>query len=174
MAKFKVVKEKPTELNDGDYLIDKPSFLDQIALHRAKRPSNKLTGLYHIRMIVDSIAQAYDPENMTAYSVKAHRYEGRPFDSDEQLNDIIVEALKSDYPAIFPKYLEARIRNRPVKTQRVVYVDSGIKNQYEIFYRNGFSEEVQETLKKEKSDKVVGKPAITKEQAEALKNQAST
>lgn len=169
MSKFVVVKEAPKELKKGEYLIDKPSFLEQIALHRAKKPRNGLTGSHYIRMVTDSISQAYDPENMTAYSIKAHNYEGRPFSTDEEFNEIIVEALRADYPAVFPKYLEVKVRNRPAKTERVIYVDSDIAGQYEIFYRNGLSEEKVEAPQKEKSNKVVGKPAVTKEEAEKLK-----
>lgn len=174
MSKFVVVKEAPTDLKKGEYVIDKPSFLEQIALHRAKKPRNGLTGSHYIRIVVDSIAQAYDPENMTAYSVKAHNYEGLKFNSDEEFNDIIVRALAIDCPSVFPKYLEARVRNRPAGTTLVYYVDSNIRGQYEIFYRNGFAEEKVEQPKKEKSDRVVGKPAVTKEQVEALKNQADS
>lgn len=158
MSKFKVVKEAPSTLNKGEYLIDKPSFLEQIALHKAKKPRNGLTGSHYIRMVTDSIAQAYDPENMTAYSVKAHLYEGRPFSTDEEFNSIIVEALWNDCPSVFSKYLDVKIRNRPAKTERVIYVDSDIKGQYEIFYKNGLSQEP--THEHKKSDKVVGKPAV--------------
>lgn len=174
MSKFVVVKEAPKELKKGEYLIDKPSFVEQIALHSAKKPRNGLTGSHYIRMVTDSIAQAYDPENMTAYSVKAHLYEGRKFETDEDMNTIIVEALTNDYPAVFAKYLENKIRNRPAKTELVIYVNSDIKGQYELFYQNGLSEQTEEAPQKPKSDKVVGKPAVTKEQAEAKKNQADS
>lgn len=140
MSKFVVVKEAPKTVNKGEYLIDKPSFVREIALHQAKKPRNGLTGSHYIRMVTDSIAQAYDPENMTAYSVKAHMYEGRPFASDEEMNQIMVEALTRDYPAIFAKYLETKLRQRPAGTSLVIYVDSGISGQFEIFYKNGFSE----------------------------------
>lgn len=171
MAKFIIVKETPQVVEEKTYLIDKPSFLEQITLHKTKRPTNGLTGAYFLRMIVDSIAQKYDPENMTAYSIKVHKYEGIKYSSDEELDALIVNALKQDYPAIFPKYLEIKIRNRPAKTETIIYVDSKITGQYEIFYRNGLAEEKKEVPVKPKSDKVVGKPAITKEQAETLKNQ---
>jgi hypothetical protein len=174
MAKFVVVKEAPAELKKGEYLIDKPSFLPQIVYHRAKTPRNGLTGTHYLRMLTDSIAQAYDPENMTAYSIKAHMYEGLKFNNDEDINNIIVTALKNDYPAVFGKYLDNKIRNRPKGTERIIYVDSNIKDQYEIFYRNSIDEEKVEAPQKPKSDKVVGKPAITKEQAEAQKNQADS
>lgn len=169
MSKFVVVKEAPKELKKGEFVIDKPSFLQEIALHQAKKPRNGLTGNHYIRMVVDSIAQAYDPENMSSYSVKAHNYEGRKFSTDQEFNDIIIEALTNDYPAVFAKYLDVKIRTRPSGTSLIYYVDSGIKGQYEIFYKNGLSEVEKEKTEKPKSDKVVGKPAITKEQAEALK-----
>lgn len=174
MSKFVVVKEAPKVLKDGEYLIDSPSFVEQIALHKSKKPRNGLTGSHYLRMIMDSISQAYDPENTTAYSIKAHLYEGRKFETDEDMNAIMVQAIQNDCPSIFPKYLEAKIRNRPVGTQLVIYVDSKITNQYEIFYRNGFAEVMNEPPQKPKSDKVVGKPAITKEEAEAKKNQADS
>lgn len=169
MSKFVVVKEAPKDLKKGEYLIDKPSFVEQISLHSSKKPRNGLTGSHYIRMVMDSIAQAYDPEGMTAYSVKAHKYEGRRFSSDEEFNDIIVQALTEDCPSVFPKYLEVKVRARPTGTTNVIYVDSNIKGQYEIFYRNGLGEDKVEAHTKVKSDKVVGKPAVTKEEAEKLK-----
>ncbi|MEM4726302.1 MAG: hypothetical protein QXG63_05120, partial [Nitrososphaerales archaeon] len=72
MSKFKVVSQRPETLKKGEYLIDKPSFLEEIALHRSKAPRNNLTGNFHLRMILDSIAQKYDPQNMTAYSVRVN------------------------------------------------------------------------------------------------------
>jgi hypothetical protein len=176
MSKFTVVKEAPKDLKKGEYLIDKPSFLTQIKLHNSKKPRNGLTGSHYIRMIIDSIAQAYDPENMTAYSIKAHKYEGRPFNSDEDMDAIIVDALKQDCPSVFTKYLDVKVRTRPSGTSHVFYVDSKIPFQYETFYKNGLSEtenDAKETIEKKKSDKVVGKPAITKEEAEALNKSLS-
>lgn len=174
MAKFVVVKTAPAELKNGEYLIDSPSFIDQIKLHTMKKPRNGFTGSHYIRMVMDSIAQAYDPENMTAYSIKAHLYDGRKIETDKDFNDILVEALRNDCPTVFPKYLEAKVRTRPAGTERVIYVDSNIKGQYEIFYANGLGEEEATVVEKPKSDKVVGKPAVTKEQAEAKKNQADS
>lgn len=163
MSKFLIVKEKPADLNKGEYLIDKPSFVTEIALHKAKSPKDGLTGPYYLRMIMDSIAQAYDPEGLTAFSIKAHNYTGRPFKSDEDMNEIMVEALKANCPAIFPKYLEVKVRARPAGTLKVIYVDSDIPGQDEIFYKNGLNEEGKEYVEKKKYDKVTGKLLTPKE-----------
>lgn len=150
MSKFQVVKSAPKDLKKGEHVIDTPSFLDQVKFHASKRPKNGLMGSYYLRMIVDSIGQAYDPENMTAYSVKAHNYEGRKFTSDEEAHAIVFEAIKNDYPAVFAKYLDKKIKARPSGTSTVYYVDSGLKGFREIFYQNGLSEvEVPVKSKKE-------------------------
>ena len=149
MSKFVIVKEAPKDLKKGEYLIDKPSFVEQIALHTHKKPRNGLTGSHYIRMVMDSIAQVYDPEHMTAYSIKAHKYEGRKFDSDEEFNDIIVQALVEDCPSVFPKYLEKKVRSRPAGTTKVIYVNSNIEGQLEIFYTNGLGEDKLEPSKKD-------------------------
>ena len=167
MSKFVVVKEAPKELKTGEFLIDKPSFLSQIALHQSKKPKNGLTGLHYLRMIIDSISQAYDPENMTAYSVKAFKYEGRKFTTDQDIDDIIVDALTQDYPSVFSKYLDVKIKTRPSGTSLIYYVDSNLKGANEIFYKNGLSEAEPEP--KKKSDKIVGRPAITNAQYELEK-----
>lgn len=159
MSKFVVVKETPKTLNKGEYLIDKPSFVPEIALHKTKIPHNGLTGTHYIRMVMDSIAQAYDPDNMTAYSVKAHNYEGRKFSSEEEMNDIVLEMLRADCPGVFTKYLDKKIRTRPSGTELVIYVDSKIPFQYEAFYKNGLSEVEKPKKSKDRSDE------------DALKNQ---
>jgi hypothetical protein len=168
MAKFLVVKEAPTELNAGDYIIDKPQFLEEINSQKAKAGRGGLTGTNHLRMILDAIAQSYDPERMTQYSAKVSNYEGRPYSDDNQLNDIVNEMLRADYPAVFSKYLEKKIKTRPKNTQTIYYVDSNIRGAYELFTQNGLDEIVAEKPVKEKSGRVVGKPAVTKEQAEEL------
>jgi hypothetical protein len=140
MGKFTVVTEAPKELAKNEYVIDKPNFLEDISLHSRKTPKNGLTGAFHMRMILDSVAQNYDPENMTAYSARVHNYEGRPFSSNEELNLIVVEMLKQDYPAVFAKYLDKKIKTRPKGVDTIYYVDSGLPQATEIFYQNGFSD----------------------------------
>jgi len=172
MAKFKVVKEKPDSVKKGEYVIDHTSFLTEIDQHKTKATKNGLTGHHHLRSILESIASTYDPENMTAFSVKVHNFEGIPYKNSEELNNLLLNMLKSDYPQVFIKYIENKIKNRPYGTTMVYYVDSGVKGAYELFYRHGLSDINDiETETNKKTGKTVGKPAITNEQAELLKQQ---
>jgi hypothetical protein len=140
MGQFLVVEETPASVGQGEYVIEQPNFLKEIALHKTKTPKNGLTGSFHLRMILDSIAQNYDPQNMTAYSCKVHHFEGLAFSTDEELNSILVKMLQKDYPAVFTKYLDTRIRNRPKGAEKIYYVESGLSDANEVFYKNGFSE----------------------------------
>jgi len=140
MGKFTIVTEAPKELAKNECVIDKPNFIDEIILHKTKIAKNGLTGTFHLRMILDSIAQNYDPDNMTAYSARVHHYEGRAFSTNEELNSIVVEMLQRDYPAVFSKYLEKKIRTRSKGVDTIYYIDSGLPQATEIFYQNGFSD----------------------------------
>jgi hypothetical protein len=143
MPKFQIVKEAPKDLKKGEYLIDKPFFKEEIAMHKLKTPRNGLTGTHHLRALLGSIAENYDPENMTAFSVKVHNYEGIAFSSDAELNDLLIKMLRADYPSIFTKYLDKKIRVRPAKTEMIYYVDSSIPFMYETFYKYGFNNDVE-------------------------------
>ena len=176
MSKFVVVKEAPTELKKGEYLIDSPSFVDQVSNHKAKKPRNGLTERMYLDAIMNSIGEAYDSGNTDPHSarVKYHNYTGILAETDEAVSDVLLRAIRLDAPHLLPKYLETKVRTRPAGTSLVIYVDSDIKGQYEIFYKYGLSEQEKEVVQKPKSDKVVGKPAITKEEAEAKKNQVDS
>lgn len=177
MSRVTFVNTKPESLETGEHLIPEPNFLEEIALHRTKAPRNNLTGNYHLRMIADSIAAKYDPENMTAYSVRAHLYEGRSFTSDEELNDIVVSMIESCYPKVLVKYLEHKILNRPVDAKKIIIVRSELipdELVASVCIKNGLiigEDKEESTVAVSKPKKVVGKPAVTKEQAELLKAQ---
>ena len=166
MAKFVKVKEAPAEVNKDEYVIDKPNFMAEIEKQTRKAPRGNLVSKFHLRLIVDTIGQNYDPE-MTGWVIKTHNYEGRPYADNAALNDIVVEAVAASYPKLFDKYLENKVRNRPAGLNTVYLVESKLYSDPDaILQANGLDSEVPAA----KSGKTVGKPAVTKEQAEQLKN----
>lgn len=170
MAKFVVVKEAPTELKKGEYLIDTPSFIPQIEFHKAKKPRSGLTERMYLDAIMNSIGEAYDAGNTNPHSnrVKYHLYTGIKASLDSEVNDIILRAIRSDCSHLLAKYLEEKVRSRPTGTDKVIYVDSNIEGQFDIFTRNGLS---QETAEVPQENKHHGKH---KEKTEAKKNQADS
>lgn len=170
MAKFVTVQEAPTDLQSGDYVIQAPNFLAEIAQQKGKAPKTGLAARFHLRLLVDTIGQNYDPEGLTGWVIKTHLYEGRPVQNDGDLNAILLEALQTSYPQIFNKYLEQKVKARPSSTSTVYLVESPLYNDPAALLQGYGLVELQDEqeLKPRRS---VGKPAVTKEQAEQLKKQ---
>jgi hypothetical protein len=121
MAKFVVVKQKPKELKKGECVIERASFLPEIRENAKNASRGGLTGVNHLRSIIGTIGKNYDLE-LTAYSVKPYAYEGRSYSSEEELNDIVVSLLREQYPIIFDRYLDKKIKERPFGTKLIYYV----------------------------------------------------
>lgn len=168
-TKFVVVKERPVELPKGTYVIEFPDFMDEIAANRGRQPRGNQTASTHLRYIVGSIGEKYDPE-LTAYTVRPHLFEGRIFDNDKDLSNIVVEMLKSQYPKVFEKYLDYKIRTRPTNTKLIYYVgDFGGTTAFFINGLDRVEEKDVDVVLGLKPKKIVGKPAITDEEANASK-----
>ena len=167
MTKFVVCKEPPASLREGEMVIKEPKFLDEIKLNKRREPRGNLTGASHLRFIVDSIGAKYD-ESLGAYSVRVHNYEGIPYSNDEDLAEVVAKLLKEQYPAIYTKYLDSCIKSRPRDTKVIYYV--GNFTDTSPFFSNGISLLEDKDIDVHlglKTKKVVGKPAVTNEQASA-------
>ena len=167
MSKFVVVKEAPQTLEKGEMVIVQPTFLNEIQHNARKAPKHKQTAVNHLREVLNTIGQKYDHE-MNVFKMKLVNYEGRPFKDDNELSAIIVSILRTEYPVIFDKCLEYWLKNRPLNTKLIYYV--GDFTTTGPFYKAGldFLENKDiESYMTGKPKKVVGKPAITKEEAES-------
>lgn len=169
MSKFVIVDKAPETLRDGEYVINMPDFIPEIraAAHRAN-DKRRLTASGHLRTIAQNIANAYDPDFNVLGKLKVHSFEGREYDSDETLSAIVLELLTRDYPIIFDKYIEKMIQNRPFGT-RLIYF-TGPLSKSGVFNRNGMDmldEKDIDVYLGLKPKKTVGRPALTKEEAEA-------
>ncbi len=174
MAKFVVVKEAPaTEtLGKGEIVISPPTFLAEIVANVRKEPRKKQTAINHLREVLNSIATRYD-QDMNVMKFKLVNYEGVPYANDEELSAIVVRILQNERPETLERYLDAQIKARPMNTKLVYY--TGPFNTTTPFYKNGLDlieEKDLESYLTGKPKKVVGKPAVTKE--ETAKNESGT
>lgn len=166
MSKFVNVKVAPTTLRTGEVVIKSPDFLEQIRANAHKAAKRNLTGINHLRDILNDVRQKYDPD-LNIFKIPLNRYEGLAFENELELSKIIVRMLKNECPGVFEKVLEYNIKNRPYGSKLIYYVgnwgDTG------AFTKNGIDSieerEVEEYLGL-KPKKIVGKPAVTKEESE--------
>jgi hypothetical protein len=165
MAKFVVVNEAPTTLDKGELVVAQPDFIEQIVANQKKAPRNHLTALNHLREILQSISTKYDPE-LNAMRIRLVNYVGVPYSDNNGLSTLVVQLLKNEYPSIFEKALEHQLKNRPLNTKLVYYV--GDSKDTGPFFRAGIDsldKKDIESYMTGKLKKVVGKPAVTDEEA---------
>jgi hypothetical protein len=172
MAKFVTVDEAPEELRKDEFVIKMPDFLEEIRMASARNTNKKgrLSPSF-LRSIASMIAINYDREFDPLRQLKAHDYDGVGYETEQELSKIVLNALERDYPAIFDRYLESKIKNRPFGTKVIYFV--GPHSKSSVFYANGIDsldlKDVDSFLGL-KPKKTVGKPAVTKEQAENAQN----
>jgi hypothetical protein len=171
MSKFVLVTEAPKKINKGEIVITEPNFMSEIAQNARKAPKVKQTGLNHLREILNSISNKYD-KDMDVMRIRLANYEGLPYDDDKDLHNIVVRILEKEYPKAFDKYLDHHIKSRPMGT-KIIYYTGSLKSTTP-FYENGVdmldANDIDQHLTN-KSKKIVGKPAITSDEAEKLKLQ---
>lgn len=166
MSKFVMVKTAPTALRKGETVLESPDFLEQIRACAHKAAKKNLTGLNHLRDILNAIQQKYEAD-LNIFKIPLSQYEGLPFDNEEELSKIIIRLLKSECPIVFEKVLEYNIKNRPHGTKLIYYVGSFTDTS--PFFRNGIDEVAEKDVDEYlglKPKKIVGKPAVTKEESE--------
>lgn len=165
MSKFVVVSEAPKEIGKDELVIQQPDFLEEISKNAKKAPKHGLTGINHLRDIMSSIAEKYD-HSMNVFRFRMGNYEGLPFKNNDELSAIITKILKAEYPAIFDKWLEHMLAKRPSNTKLVYYV--GAFSSTAPFFKAGIDhieEKDVESYLSGKPKKIVGRPAITNEEA---------
>lgn len=170
MSKFVTVKEEPKELAKGTYVIKFPDFLAEVEANSRRAPRTGMTAINHLRFIVWTIAEKYDPTNVfnVTNALRPHLFEGRAYKDNKELSAIVVEMLTQQCPGIFERYLDYQVKNRPANTRLVYYVGPFISTA--PFFTNGLDsidEKDVENYLSGKPKKVVGKPAITDEEAQA-------
>jgi len=149
-------------LQKGEYVINEPSFLDEVQLCERKRPRNHVMSINYLREVVAAIGFKYIGDTFNPITdVNVISAKGVPCETVEQSHEIIVKLFKQHFPRIFDAYVEYHVKRRPNGTNLIYFL--GSPAQAVEFIKMGFDEVLEKDLNKSK--KVVGKPAITDEEA---------
>lgn len=174
-TKYAVVDKAPVELKEGEIVLKPADFMEQILENKQKARRGNLTASNHLRYIAGSIGYKYDPK-LEQVTIKPHLFIGRKFMDDKELSGIIVEMMKLQYPTIFQSVLDYEIKNRPAGT-KLIYFEGTIGTTDIPFQLNGIDKITEDELAAHngtaKPKKIVGKPAVTKAQAEAASGKES-
>jgi len=148
MAVYILVKEAPTKLEKGEAVISGPNFLEQIKANTNKAPRKKITAVNHLRQVVTDILMKYDPDGaISTTPIPFGDYEGLAFDTDFDLHDVVMKIVRRHLPALFDKYVDFHIKNRPFGVKTIFFTGSHLNSG--PFTRNGINKVELKDLKKD-------------------------
>jgi len=129
MAKFMIVDKAPENLKEDEMVVKSPNFLDEIKRSNAKASGKRMTSLHHMRQILMLIGNKYDPNGtFNSYtSIPLTKFEGLAFDTDEDLNQIIIRMLNKHYPVMLDLVVESQIKSRRPNV-KLIYFEGNSDN----------------------------------------------
>jgi hypothetical protein len=167
MAKFVRVTAAPESVGKGEYVIAAPNFLEEIEACRARRPKNGLMSANYLRDIFAIAGQRYLGDSFNAMTdVNVSYFRNREFKNEEDVNVVVIAACQKFCPQLLDAYVAYHIKRRPAGT-KLIYFTGGLMYTSQ-FFANGIDEIKEKDIEVElgrKEKRIVGKPAITDEQA---------
>jgi hypothetical protein len=170
MSKFLITKNPPTTLEKNEFIISAPNFMPEIAACRLKKPKSNLLTANYLREVVAAIGLKYMGEDFDALrSLNISRYIGVPCDTEEQIHDTLVKAFVDQLPELLYAVVYHQFKQRPIGTSLIYYTgDSKYCTKLIELGLEQISQKELEAVQPNKPKKIVGKPAITAEQAARL------
>jgi hypothetical protein len=170
MSRFLVVKTAPENLQEHEFVIGKPDFYEQINKSKTKKPKSSQMTVNYLREVIASIGQKYIGQDFdTLLSINVSKFIGVPCDTDKEVHDILIKAFEEQCPSILFSYIQHCFKQRPSRTNIIYYTWN--PKYAGKFVEYGWEQISLKDLEDERSGKqkkIVGKPAITSEQATAL------
>ncbi len=147
----------PEKLEKGEIIIRSPSFIDEVRAMMPMKPSVNQTTAHFLRMIAVEIGKRYDP-NFNAYRhIVVSDYTGIPFETVEQLAVVVRRMMLATYPNIVEKYLEKKIKERPLNTKLIWFFGSWNETR-------AFTREAIEHIELSEVDAYMGRKKAKKEE----------
>lgn len=167
MARFVIVKTAPKALEKDCCVIPAPTFMPEIVASVGKKPLTKQLTPNYLRAVIGMIGAKYADENFSALtSVNVSPYRGVPCEDNLQVEEVLFKIFQNSYPQIFDQFVEYHIKHRPHGTKLIYFLGDFTQS-------SKFTEYGMEQIKEKdvpvylgyKKKKVVGKPAITDDEA---------
>ena len=146
MSKFFVIKrdQLPEKLCPKEYVIGDISFITEIKYAERVKPRGNLIKASYLKTIMEEVCRKYNNDPFLAWSkFKYHEYEGVPYNSEEELDKILLKMTEKDYPITIENYYRTKIRNRPINIH-VIYFTAPMKFA-SLFAREGIDQIINAT-----------------------------
>lgn len=137
MSVYTVVGEAPKNLGPNEFLIEKPTFLEEIGKTKSKRGVSKLTTASSLRDIFMLITDKYD-QKVNPYHLKLSKYEGIKYDTDQDLVPLLYRIIDDNKLNLIESAVDVAIKSRPHGTELIYYVTSDLDG-VGAFAKNGIN-----------------------------------
>ena len=151
MSVYTVVGKTPEKLESTDFVIEKPTFIEEISKSKNKRGVTKLTTAASLRDIFMSITDKYD-NTVNPYHLKLSKYEGIAYDTDMDLVPLIYRIISDNKLNLIEQAVDHKIKTRPLTSEVIYYVTDDLEG-VGAFAKNGVS-----ALKLDKNKKKTENP----------------
>lgn len=170
MSKFLVAKNPPADLQEHEYVIGGPDFYEQIHQCKAKKPKSSQMTINYLREVVAAVGQKYLGQEFDALrAINVSKFVGVPCGTDKEVHDVLVKAFENQCPNLLLAYVQHRFKQRPGGTNFIYY--TGNPRYSTKLVESGWEQVSQKEFDADRSGKpkkIVGKPAITAENAALL------
>ena len=122
MTKYVRVRERPTDIAKGEYVITMPNYMEDILSCKAKLPADKLLGEGYIRTLAQHIANKYDPDFDAYRDLVIARYKGIPMKDTADINTFVIKMFNEQCPKMQDKYIDYMIKKRPFGTKLIYFM----------------------------------------------------
>jgi len=143
---YQLVDEAPETLKSNEMVINRPTFIEQIAKSKLRRGVKKLTTANALRDALMLITDVYD-NTVNPYRLNLSQYEGLAYETDEDLSAIILKILNDHNVDLVTKAIDHQLKTRNLKVDTVYYVSDNLDGST-AFTLNGFALKGAEKEKK--------------------------
>jgi hypothetical protein len=166
MSVFVCPSQLPEQIDKGCYVVPQVSFIEEIEKCRSKQPRGNIVSRYHLREIIAAITSKYmSPEFDTLMEVNISNAVGKIYNSDEELNDILIDLFDRVCPKIYDGYAMWYLKNRPLGTKLVYFMPGKRGNM--ALYQLGL-----QPIAPKDVDTYLGKKKESKEETKSAKKTA--
>lgn len=168
MSKFLVTNIAPKQLKQNEYVISDPDFYSEIAECKFKKPKSTQLTINYLREVIAAVCQKYLGKDFDVLrSINVSKFVGAPCDTEKDVHDVLIKIFENQCPELIHAYVHSCFKQRPSGTNFIYYIGNPkyCTKLLELGYEQ-ISKKEFDNLDKPK--KVVGKPAISNEEANIL------
>jgi len=128
MIEYERVGTAPEKCKKDEYVINRPTFIEEIRNAKGRSGDKGLTTLGRLRNIFVEIGNKYS-EAFSAYSnINLSNFVGLPFKDEKELSKIVCKIVDLQIPDAVDKLIEDQLKTMPNGVNKIYFVADDLQN----------------------------------------------